>query len=101
MDLTRKLITLAIGLGLAFFLPTGSALAAAGDLTEAETNFAHEIATSSTDLTNKNQVYTMGVDRTTTQDFIVRYTLSIGEFGSTPAVPTVGGAGAATVTQEP
>ena len=94
--------TLAIGIGLACLLSTGSAfgqLGGDGDLGKFPTTFAHEIATSSQDLTNADQVYLMGIDVTAGPGtVIILYTLSAGEFGETPAVPMIGGAGAGTVT---
>ena len=91
MNLTR-MIPSAICLGLVCLLPAGTALAGAGDLTEAETRFT---TTDCNDLTNADQVYTMGVARSAEQDFIARYTLNLGEFSATPAVPIVGGPGTA------
>ena len=64
MNFTR-IRNLAIGVGLVCLLPTGNALAGGGDLTkELDIDFAHEIATSSTDLNVASQIYTMGIDRT-------------------------------------
>jgi len=60
----------------------------AGNLTSAPTTFAHEIATSNNDLNFLGQVYTMGIGRNSGQNFIVRYTLSSGTFGSANPVLT-------------
>ncbi len=90
MNLTR-MITFAICLGLVCLRLAGTALA--GDLTEAETRFT--TTDCNTNLINADQVYTMGVARSAEQDFIARYTLNLGEFGTTPAVPIVGGPGTA------
>jgi len=93
MNLTR-MITFAICLGLVCLLLAGTALAGEGDLTEAETRFT--TTDCNTNLTNADQVYTMGVTRGAEQDFIARYRLNLGEFGETPAVPIIGGPGTAT-----
>ncbi len=87
----------AIRLGLVCHLLTGTALAGAGDLTEAETLFT--TTDCNTNLTNADQVYTMGIARSAEQDFVARYTLNLGFFGSTPAVPVVGGSGTAGITR--
>lgn len=101
MNLTR-IRTLALGLGLACLLPAGSVLAQnpdAGDLKDdQDRDFAHEIATSSADLTVDVQDYRMGVDRTAAQNIIIRYTLSIGKFGAAVPVPTLAGGGGASAT---
>ncbi len=95
---TRKAVLCcwAIRLGLACLLLTGTALAGGGDLTEAETRFT--TTDCSTNLTNADQVYTMGIARSAEQDFVARYTLNLGFFGSIPAVPVVGGSGTAGIT---
>ena len=80
MNLTR-MITFAICLGLVCLLLAGTALAGEGDLTEAETRFT--TTDCNTNLTNADQVYTMGVTRGAEQDFIARYRLNLGEFGAT------------------
>jgi hypothetical protein len=60
----------------------------AGNLSSGlSTTFAHEIATSTTDLTFANQIYYMGIARNAGQNFILRFTLSNATFGST-VIPT-------------
>jgi len=95
---TRKAVLCcwAIRLGLACLLLTGTALAGPGDLEGATTNV--DEANCATDVQTADQVYTMGVPRTTAQSFIIRYTLNLGEFDETPAVPTVGSGGSASAT---
>ena len=62
------------------------AQAAPGDMDEATTDFAHLAATDSQAMTNADQDYLAGIDRTISQDFIARWTLNIGEFDGTPSV---------------
>jgi len=66
--------------------------------------YAAEALLSTTDLTVPSIVYTMGVARTTAQDFTVILTPSAGATfttaGCLAALPTIGGAGAATVSQK-
>lgn len=61
-------------------LAAGSAFA--GVLGNNPTIFAHEIATSATNLAFAGQVYTMGIARNVGQNFILRYNLSSGVFGT-------------------
>lgn len=57
-------------------------------------SYAVEAITATTDITLPNVVYTMGVDRTTAQDFTIIYKLPDGIlFNATPAAPTIGGGG--------
>jgi len=63
------------------------------------TNFAHEIATATTDLTFTSQDYYMGIARNAGQNFILRFTLSNATFGAGAINLVYGGAalGVATV----
>jgi len=88
----RKLLYTTAVSTLACLLLAGTALA--GNLTEAETVFT--TTDCNTNLTNADQVYTMGIARSAEQDFIARYTLNLGAFGAVPAAPIVGGPGTAT-----
>jgi len=67
----------------------------AGNLNPAPTTYANEIAKNAQDLTFAGQVYQMGIARNQGQNFILRYNLSSGTFGS--ASPTLAYGGAATV----
>jgi hypothetical protein len=71
-------------------LVAGSAFA--GVLTNAPTNFAHEIATATTDLQTAPQIYTIGIARNAGQNFILRFTLSNAVFGTGPFTLVYGGA---------
>ena len=53
---------------------------------EATTDFAHEAAPDDAALTNADQDYLSGIDRTPSQDFSVRWTLGLGKFDATPTV---------------
>lgn len=68
----------------------------------AATKYAVEGLTSATDITGPSVVYTMGVDRTTAQDFTIIMTPSAGTTFTAAycaaAVPTIGVAGAGTAT---
>lgn len=74
----------------------------AGDLTAVvNTKVAQEVVDSVTPtaILADDLVYTMGIARTTAQDFIIKYTLDSGTFDVTPPIPTAaGGGGAATIT---
>lgn len=75
-------------------------VANAGTITAGNVSYSLEnIASTATNVTLGNVVYTMGVARTTAQDFVIMYTLPAGVlFTATPAVPAVSVVGAATVT---
>lgn len=69
-----------------------SAAMATGAITApaAAVKFAVESMTSTTDITLPNIVYTIGVERTSAQDFTINYTLPAGyAFNASPAVPTM------------
>lgn len=62
-------------------------------------SYAVEAITATTDITLPDVEYTMGVARTTAQDFTIIYRLPDGIlFNATPAAPTIAGGGAGTVT---
>ena len=95
MPFTRtRISTFTIRLGLACLLLTGTALA--GVLAEDTTNHGGS-PDCTTSLTNADQVYTMGVSLSAGQGFVARYTLNLGTFATTPALPTVADAGAADI----
>lgn len=59
----------------------GASFAAqAGTFPGNNTNFSTEAVTGTTDLIPAAQIYTMGVDRTTAQSFVMIFTLSAGQF---------------------
>lgn len=94
----KRNVILQAAIAAAFIAPVG--FAQAGAITAGNVNYAVEAITSATTVTLGDIVYTMGVARTTAQDFVVIYTLPAGvTFAATPAVPVVaGGTAAATVT---
>lgn len=83
---------------LALVLGCGYGAAQAGSITAAGNNrYAVEDISNSTVVTLADIVYDMGVGRNLDQDFVVIYTLSEGNFATTPAIPVVSGSGAAAV----
>ncbi|MCV2423125.1 hypothetical protein [Paucibacter sp. DJ2R-2] len=103
--LMKKFTVKAIAVALASVC--GSA-AFAGAITSpaasSETKYAVESLINTTDITAPAIVYTMGVSRTTAQDFTVILTPSAGATFTSgscaTALPVIGGAGAATVSQK-